>query len=391
MFFYFWEYVPKLFVREGFLLPISFVCNLFNMGQFTVGCRNWIGILSVLCLGSVMSQNLVENPSFEAFLECPDHLGNFGEDLKYWSVPTLGTTDYFNSCSLSMGVPVNFMGEQTAKFGEGYLGFYMYAPEDYREYIQGELKEPLKKGITYTLSFYISLAENSDHVVRDFDVLLSSKPIGIKIKKGLTKWQLSKIEGNSFTYIEIMGDEFINDEKAWTKISTTFLATGGEQFITIGNFKNNASTRRQKLVKEKNVNGAYYFLDMVYVGEGIQAYALDETHIFENVHFNFDEFKLAENGALEIKRVYNYLQSDSTLNIVINGYTDNLGTPSYNKELSVKRAKAVANRLIQLGLAAKRITYNGFGAAQPLGNNEEEEGRARNRRVEFIISKTLEK
>lgn len=360
------------------------------MRQFTVGCKYWIGILSILCLGRAMSQNLVENPSFEAFLECPDHLGNFGEDLKYWSVPTQGTTDYFNSCSLSMGVPVNFMGEQTAKFGEAYLGFYMYAPEDYREYIQGELKEPLKKGVVYTLSFYISLAENSDHVVRDFDVLFSTKPIGIKIKKGLTKWQLSKIEDNIFTAVEILGNDFITDDNAWTKISTTFLATGGEKFITIGNFKNNASTRRQRLVKEKNVNGAYYFLDMVYVGEGMQTYTLDEPHIFENVHFNFDEFHLGEKGEQEIMRVYNYLQSDSSLNIVINGYTDNLGTSSYNMDLSVKRAMSVANRLIQLGLAGQRIAYNGFGAAQPLVNNEDEEGRARNRRVEFIISKTLE-
>ena len=361
------------------------------MRQIAVGCRNWIGILSVLCLGRAMSQNLVENPSFESFLECPDHLGNFGEDLKYWSVPTKGTTDYFNSCSLSMGVPTNFMGEQTAKFGNAYLGFYMYAPEDYREYIQGELKEPLKQGVTYTVSFYISLAENSDHVVRDFDVLLSTKPIEVKIKKGLTKWQLSKIEGNNFTIVEILGNEFITDDNAWTKISTNFLAAGGEQFITIGNFKNNASTRRQRLVKEKNVNGAYYFLDMVYVGEGIQTYALDEAHIFENVHFNFDESHLGEKGAHEIMRVYNYLQSDSTLNIVINGYTDNLGTSSYNTDLSVKRAMAVANRLIQLGLAGQRITYNGFGAAQPLGNNGDEEGRAQNRRVEFIIFKTPEK
>ena len=369
----------------------SFAYNLVGMGHFIVGCRNWLWILSVLCLGGAMSQNLVENPSFESFLDCPDHLGNFGEDLKYWSVPTLGTTDYFNSCSLGMGIPKNFMGEQMAKFGEGYSGFYMYAPEDYREYIQGGLKEPLKKGVTYTLYFYVSLAENSDYVVRDFDVLLSARPIELTIKKGLSKWQLSKIEGNEFTLVEILGNQFISDDAKWTKISATFLANGGEQFIIIGNFKNNASTRRQRLAKKKNVNGAYYFLDMVYVGEGMPSYALDEAHVFENVRFNFDEFQLGEKGEQEIKRVYHYLQSDSTLNIVINGYTDNLGTTSYNNTLSVKRAMAVANRLIQLGLAVQRITYNGFGAAQPLGNNGDEEGRARNRRVEFIISKTPEK
>ncbi|WP_246473954.1 OmpA family protein [Arenibacter arenosicollis] len=350
--------------------------------------------LNVVCMGCtliLMSQNLVENPSFESFLECPDHLGNFGQDLKYWSVPTLGSTDYFNACSLSMGVPNNFMGKQMAKFGEGYLGFYMYAPEDYREYVQGELRQPLQKDLTYTLSFYINLAENSDYAIRDFDILLSSKPLEIKIKKGLSKWQLSKIEGNNFTFIEILGDQFFIDESSWTKVSTTFVANGDERFITVGNFKDNATTRRQKLVKEKNVKGAYYYLDMIYVGEGIQSYALDEAHVFENVFFNFDEFELGDNGTQEIKRVFNYLQSDSTLQIVINGYTDSMGTNSYNMELSDKRALAVANRLIQLGLAGKRITWNGFGAARPLGNNGDEEGRAQNRRVEFIISKSLEK
>jgi outer membrane protein OmpA-like peptidoglycan-associated protein len=267
----------------------------------------------------------------------------------------------------------------------------MYAPEDYREYIQGELKVPLQQGLTYTLSFYISLAENSDYAIRDFDFLFSTKPIELKIKKGLSKWQLSKIEGNNFTMGEILGDTFMNDENSWTKVSTTFVAQGSERFISIGNFRNNATTRRQRIIKEKNVNGAYYFLDMIYVGEGIQSYALDEAHIFEHVLFNFDEFQLGEKGAHEIRRVLHYLQSDSTLQIAINGYTDNLGTSSYNKELSEKRAKAVANRLIQLGLAGQRITWNGFGATQPLGNNGDEEGRARNRRVEFIISKTPEK
>lgn len=348
-------------------------------------------VVCLCCTMVLMSQNLVENPSFESYLECPDHLGNFGHDLKYWSIPTLGSTDYFNGCSLSMGVPNNFMGKQAAKFGEGYLGFYMYAPEDYREYIHGELKGPLQKGLTYTLSFYINLAENSDYAIRDFDVLLSSKPIEIKIKKVLSKWQLSKISGNDFSFIEILGDQFMNDEVSWTKVTTTFVASGFEQFITIGNFKDNATTRRQKLVKDKNVKGAYYYMDMIYVGEGIQAYALDEAHVFENIFFNFDEYELDNNGANEIKRVFNYLQTDSTLQIVINGYTDSLGTNSYNMELSDKRAAAVGKRLIQLGLARKRLTWNGFGPTRPLANNEDEEGRAQNRRVEFIISKSLEK
>ena len=349
--------------------------------------RHIIYFIFLGCTMISVSQNLVENPSFESYLECPAQLGNFGEDLTYWSAPTKGTTDYFNTCSLSMGVPQNFMGNQGSKFGNGYVGFYMYAPADYREYVQGELKWPLEKGLNYTLSFYISLAENSDYAIRDFDVLLSSKPLELKIKKALTKYQLSKVKENVVTYIPIEGDRFRTNEEAWVKISATFIAKGGEQFITIGNFKNNAATRRQKLVKERNIKGAYYFLDMVYVGEGIQTFSLNETHVFENVLFNFDEFYIDSKGLREIARVYKYLNLDSNLKIEINGYTDGLGTTAYNKNLSVKRAKAVADQLIKLGMPKDRVLFNGYADMMPIANNKEATGRAQNRRVEFVISK----
>jgi outer membrane protein OmpA-like peptidoglycan-associated protein len=67
------------------------------------------------------------------------------------------------------------------------------------------------------------------------------------------------------------------------------------------------------------------------------------------------------------------------------GHTDNIGSEFYNLELSKKRAKSVANFLIAEGIDSKRIKYQGKGMTYPKADNSTQEGRDKNRRVEFII------
>ena len=80
--------------------------------------------------GIIFSQNLIKNPSFEDYLECPNTLGTFNEHVKSWSTPTGGSTDYFNTCSTVMSAPENFNGIQHPKDGNAYSGLYFYAPGD---------------------------------------------------------------------------------------------------------------------------------------------------------------------------------------------------------------------------------------------------------------------
>ena len=110
-------------------------------------------LLSVSLCGA---QNLILNASFEKCQLCPTKLGSFKDDVIHWSAPTLGSTDYFNSCSPLMGTPENFNGKQLAKHGSAYAGFYLYAPDDYREYMQTQLTKKLKKGAEYKLTIYLS-------------------------------------------------------------------------------------------------------------------------------------------------------------------------------------------------------------------------------------------
>ena len=79
-----------------------------------------------------------------------------------------------------------------------------------------------------------------------------------------------------------------------------------------------------------------------------------------------------------------------TMTIELRGHTDstnNTGDPAFNNKLSQQRADAVKEALISNGIVADRIVSRGFGDTVPVANNSTEDGRARNRRTEFVITK----
>lgn len=80
-----------------------------------------------------------------------------------------------------------------------------------------------------------------------------------------------------------------------------------------------------------------------------------------------------------------FLKAQPTRNVVIEGYTDSVGSDSYNLDLSKMRAESARNELVERGIAAERITTRGFGKRDPVASNDTPEGRKLNRRVEVII------
>lgn len=345
----------------------------------------------------------MKNASFEEYVNCPKHLGNFAADVVNWDTPTDGSTDYFNGCSTAMGTPKNFNGMQPADFGKGYAGLYLYAPDDYREYLQAELIEPLKKGEKYQVSFYVSLAERSDFAIKEFGVLFSKDRMKVSGKKELSKKKRYQQKGNDYNFMEIGYSNFYSDTQDWILVHTQFIAKGTERFLTMGNFKTNARTRMFK-TKRNAKQGAYYYVDLVIVEQvsKIQArqneltmskssketYELDQTHIFKNLLFAFDKFDLQSTSEASMLELYKHLSSNSSLHISIFGHTDSVGSDHYNQKLSLSRAEAVANHLLKLGLSSDRIVWKGFGGNQPIATNDNEKGRRQNRRVEFLITKS---
>jgi outer membrane protein OmpA-like peptidoglycan-associated protein len=77
---------------------------------------------------------------------------------------------------------------------------------------------------------------------------------------------------------------------------------------------------------------------------------------------------------------------DSAFQVI--GYTDNTGSDKENQELSAARAHAVADRLVEAGIDSGRVTADGRGEADPVASNDTREGRASNRRVEIIVSRS---
>jgi len=337
---------------------------------------------------TVSAQNLVKNPSFENFDNCPSELGNIENDVPHWSKSSEGTTDYFNVCSLRLGVPNNFNGTQTAEFGTGYAGLYLSAPNDYREYLQGELAEPLVKGKRYEVSFYISLAEKSQNAIRDIGVLFSEKHIKQDTRKALTAHQDNN-KDNEYNFAEVRNWAYFSDKKGWMLVQTDFIANGSEKYLSIGNFRDNARSKLKKLKGEKAA--AYYYLDQVAVVDYSSKYPfndleLNKTYVLENVLFPSNVFQLNTASKQELDKLYLSLKKNKNLFVTVQAHTDDVGSKNYNKSLSSRRARAVAKYLLAKGLSKDRIRWAGFGGAQPLAENTTNEGKQKNRRAEFIVS-----
>jgi outer membrane protein OmpA-like peptidoglycan-associated protein len=110
-----------------------------------------------------------------------------------------------------------------------------------------------------------------------------------------------------------------------------------------------------------------------------------EKVILKNIFFDFASAKLLDTSKAELQRLVQFLRDNPDVKILITGHTDNVGTQAYNLDLSQNRARAVANYLLNEGIAATRVSYKGLGASEPVADNGTEEGRAQNRRTELLI------
>ncbi|MDD2198390.1 MAG: OmpA family protein [Bacteroidales bacterium] len=112
---------------------------------------------------------------------------------------------------------------------------------------------------------------------------------------------------------------------------------------------------------------------------------IGDSFRLNRIFFEFNSSELLAASFSELDTLANIMISSPKLRIEIRGHTDNIGTERYNKKLSVERAASVYNYLITRGIDKSRMKYRGFGTQVPLADNETDEGRRLNRRVEIII------
>jgi len=105
----------------------------------------------------------------------------------------------------------------------------------------------------------------------------------------------------------------------------------------------------------------------------------------KGVHFQFDSAKLKPSAEDRLREAVRKLRDNSGVSVEVVGHTDSTGPETYNQDLSLRRARAVADYLIANGISSSRLTVRGEGESSPVASNDTREGRAENRRVELIV------
>lgn len=109
-----------------------------------------------------------------------------------------------------------------------------------------------------------------------------------------------------------------------------------------------------------------------------------------NITFSSDSASVSQNAREVLGSVSKVLKEYKKTNIAVAGYTDSTGQASYNQLLSEKRARSVADVLLDMGVDRGRVFSQGFGIQNPIASNDTVEGRAQNRRVELALVPTGE-
>ena len=110
-----------------------------------------------------------------------------------------------------------------------------------------------------------------------------------------------------------------------------------------------------------------------------------ERVVLKNIFFDINKSEVKKESTAELNKLIAFLKSNPASKIEISGHTDNTGDKKANQTLSENRAKAVYDYLITQSIATTRLSYKGYGDSKPIVSNDTSEGKAQNRRTEFVI------
>lgn len=105
-----------------------------------------------------------------------------------------------------------------------------------------------------------------------------------------------------------------------------------------------------------------------------------------DVLFDTNEARLKPNGVRNLQRLADFFKQYPQRNVLVEGFTDSVGTAGRNRELSMDRAASVRTALVDMGVGSERITSKGYGESYPVADNDTAGGRQLNRRVEMVVS-----
>ena len=218
-----------------------------------------------------------------------------------------------------------------------------------------------------------------------------SLPTGSYVVLGFTDNYIMDAPNQNDLFMEEVGgageyaDIFVSSDN----IDYTFLAKAGngevnELDLAIIGYKK--PVKYLKIVGKDN-KGASPGFDVRNIYGLPGANKIEEPIVLENVLFETNKSVLLQPSFASLDKLASQLEYNSLMKIEIRGHTDNVGNTSKNQTLSEQRAKAVLDYLVAKGIEASRLSFKGFGSSAPIASNDKEEGRKKNRRVEFLMVK----
>lgn len=366
---------------------------------------------SVISLTAQSATDLVENGSFEDVTGKIKKAGSI--DLATgWISPTKTAADLYSSIiKEKFGNPENLNGKEDPQEGSVYAGFtaFSYGDKMPRSYVSTKLKLPMRKGQKYCVKFYVSLAESSKYGCNNIAANFSKKQYNINEDKSIMgESHVMHIENPVFTA-----------QFGWEEVCGTYIAEGGEKFLTIGNFVSNGETISERMKKPSDYRGqqsirAYYYIDnisvelideesdckcmtdvkeetsLVYAVSPVNPEGMTDDQIFKytTVYFGYNSSELTLNAEEHLDNILAILKKNPDARIRLNVHTDaDEAVDKRAVEIETKRADAIKKYLAENGVDGSRISVNNLADTEPANTSESEIGKAKNRRVSFELMK----
>ena len=362
-------------------------------------------LIFYICISKFsFSQNLLVNGDFEDENICTEYHVNCSPDG--W----VATTDAYNNLFQIPGLAHRGQHCVTIAAGNSKKQFC-------RTYIRTQLLCHLRKGNKYNLQFYIrskhNLLDSIGIYFTSYDFLFE-KQVRYKIIPTvyLADAQLRPQPGDT----------------NWQKVSVSFIASGTEVYLTLGNFSKRDITGLTYVPSENNFfvwiddisllpedaheiicknwqatkeeiygfHERHQFLDLYikrHGGAPLEAPEMGKTAMqkidsitLPDIFFEVNRSALSAKSLHVLDSLLGILNGSQIDSLVIEGHTDNTGTDEYNQKLSLERAMAVADYMNKILMLEKdAVVTRGWGGKKPVADNLTSAGRQRNRRVEIFI------
>jgi outer membrane protein OmpA-like peptidoglycan-associated protein len=217
--------------------------------------------------------------------------------------------------------------------------------------------------------------------IYSFDLYEAARPDKVVLFKGTLKDEAEEVPDGARIEVKNIASKKITqiDYDSFTGKYAGVVQANSDYMLTVK--KDDYAFNSKVIHADDSIQTPFEInFDLKKMKEG-QAYNLND------ILFAKDSYQLTELSKEVIRDFGEFLKNNPTLRVAIYGHTDNDGRPEDNLVLSKNRAKAVYEFLISQGIAASRLTSEGFGQTKPVISNATEKGKSQNRRTEFVVLK----